>query len=225
MLISNCIGIVELLDFPDEILLIIMQKVGHPLEFFYSLANIGNERLQYLAFDKCSSIDLTADFDWLTRWMLISRFFSRVLPHIHKRIHSFTINIRQVGYVNAFAKGMHNEILPNLTQLKIMRDLRLPATGTPVTIGNSFIVQSDKSIENSIGSSPGTSFPPYLDSEFLCHVILMYIFASRMFQRQSVAACTFIFVCSGTFFRQRGVQSTTAGFPSIFANHGFTHVV
>ena len=142
-------------------------SIGHQTDI-----QTGNERWQHLAFDKCSSIDLTPDLNRLARR-------SRLIDSSYVFCHSFTICIRQAACVNAFAKAMRNEILPNVRKLKMIRDLRLPGTGTPVS-------QTRKSIENSIASSR--------------HFTLIYVYASSMFQWQFTAAHTFIFVGSGTFF-------------------------
>ncbi|CAF1252852.1 unnamed protein product, partial [Rotaria magnacalcarata] len=45
--------IIELFDLPDESLLAIMKKVNPQVLFLCSIIDIGNCRLEQLAFDKC----------------------------------------------------------------------------------------------------------------------------------------------------------------------------
>ncbi|CAF3086960.1 unnamed protein product, partial [Rotaria socialis] len=52
---------VQLVDLPDELILMIMNKVKPKVSLLCSIIAIGNNRLEQLALDKCHSIDLTID--------------------------------------------------------------------------------------------------------------------------------------------------------------------
>ncbi|CAF3580053.1 unnamed protein product, partial [Rotaria sp. Silwood2] len=53
---------VQLLDLPDELILIIMNKIKPRMLLLSSIITIGNHRLEQLVLDKCHSIDLTFDY-------------------------------------------------------------------------------------------------------------------------------------------------------------------
>ena len=55
-------GVVQLLDLPDELILAILKKVNPQVLLLCAMIDIGNNRLEQLAFDKCHSIDLTFDY-------------------------------------------------------------------------------------------------------------------------------------------------------------------
>jgi hypothetical protein len=51
-----------MLDLPDELILAIMKKVNPQVLLLCSMFNIGNKRLEELAFNRCDSIDLNFDY-------------------------------------------------------------------------------------------------------------------------------------------------------------------
>ncbi|CAF2862057.1 unnamed protein product [Rotaria sp. Silwood2] len=53
---------VQLLDLPDELILMIMNKVKPKVLLLCSIIALGNNRLEQLALEKCHSIDLTIDY-------------------------------------------------------------------------------------------------------------------------------------------------------------------
>ncbi|CAF3071191.1 unnamed protein product, partial [Rotaria sp. Silwood2] len=73
----NCLSkdIVELVDLPDELILIIMNKVKPKVLLLCSIITIGNNRLEKLVLDKCDSIDLTFDYFQSPYKCLIQRFY------------------------------------------------------------------------------------------------------------------------------------------------------
>ncbi|CAF2895674.1 unnamed protein product [Rotaria sp. Silwood2] len=134
----NCLSkdIVELVDLPDELILIIMNKVKPKVLLLCSIITIGNNRLEKLVLDKCDSIDLTFDYFQSPYKCLIQRFYSHVMPCIINNIQSLTLNIQHIPNISIFAKRNSNGILPNLIHLKIMMGRQDPKTGTPYTLGN-----------------------------------------------------------------------------------------
>ncbi|CAF3745416.1 unnamed protein product, partial [Rotaria sordida] len=84
----------QLFDLPDELILIIRNKVKPRVLLLNSIITIGNTRLEQLAIDKCHSIDLTFDYVQSPYETLIQRFYSHIMPHIIDNIQSLTINIR-----------------------------------------------------------------------------------------------------------------------------------
>lgn len=136
--VAFCIASVELLDLPDEILLMIMCQMKPLVELLTPLIGIGNARLENLLFDRsrCSSLDLTFDFPSSPRRMVMNRFFSHVLPCIYSYIESLTLNFQHLSYVTAVALRTAEEHFPNLAQLKIVQGRRIPGSGTPSIISN-----------------------------------------------------------------------------------------
>ena len=133
-----CIANVELLDLPDEILLMIIRQVKPLVELLSSFIGVGNARLDNLILDRsrCSSINLTFDFQCSPRRMVMDRFFSHVLPCIHHNIESLALNFKHLSYVSVIAFRTPERHFPNLSQLKIVRGRRVPGSGTPQTISD-----------------------------------------------------------------------------------------
>ena len=127
--------IVQLLDLPDELILAIMNKVKPQVLLLCSIIDIGNNRLEQLALDKCHSIDLTFDYFQSPYQSLIERFYSHVMPRIINNIQSLTLNIQHIPYIITFVEKNCNGTLPNLTHLKIMIGRQCLSTGTPYTLG------------------------------------------------------------------------------------------
>ncbi|CAF1439031.1 unnamed protein product [Rotaria sordida] len=133
---------VQLVDLPDELILIIMNKIKPRVLLLNSIITIGNNRLEQLAIDKCHSIDLTFDYAESPYETVIQRFYSHIMPHIIDNIQSLIINIRHIPDIITFAKKNDNGTLPNLTHLKIMIGRQHRQTGTPYTLdrsGKSFL--------------------------------------------------------------------------------------
>ncbi|CAF3726374.1 unnamed protein product [Rotaria sordida] len=132
----NCLSKdnVQFLDLPDELILIIMNKVKSRVLLLNSIITIGNNRLEQLALDNCHSIDLTFDYVQSPYETLIQRFYSHIMPHIIDNIQSLTINIRHIPDIITFAQKNYNGTLPNLTHLKIMIGRQYDQTGTPYTL-------------------------------------------------------------------------------------------
>lgn len=66
--------IIELIDLPDELLLAIMKKVNPQVLLLCSMIDIGNCRLEQLAFDKCHSADLTFNYFRAPHKLRMKRF-------------------------------------------------------------------------------------------------------------------------------------------------------
>jgi hypothetical protein len=131
---------VGLLDLPNEMILAIMNKVKPRAILLCSIINIGNNRLEQLALEKCHSIDTSFDYAHASHELLFRRFYSDVLPCIYNNILSLTINLRQLLYIDVTVKAIDGGILPNLRYLKILAGRRRSYTGTPFTISKlSFI--------------------------------------------------------------------------------------
>jgi hypothetical protein len=126
---------VQLIDLPDELIVLIMNKVKPRVLLLCSMITIGNHRLEALALDKCHSIDLTFDYFQSPYRHLLQRFYSDVLPCISNHIRSLTLNIEHIPNVSYFVERNCNGTLPNLTHLKIMMGRRHSMTGTPYTLG------------------------------------------------------------------------------------------
>ncbi|CAF1077709.1 unnamed protein product [Rotaria sordida] len=125
---------VQLLDLPDELILIIMNKVKSNVLLLCSIIDIGNNRLEQLALDKCHSIDLTIDYFQSPFESLMTRFYSHVMYRIINNIQSLTLTIRQIPDIVSYVEKNSNGILPNLTHLKIMIGRQAHRTGTPYTL-------------------------------------------------------------------------------------------
>jgi len=133
--------VVELLDLPDELILIIMKKVNPQVLLLCSMINIGNYRLEQLVFDRCHSIDLTFDYRQAPHQLLMERFYSDVMPRISHDIQSLTINVDHISSIQTFLQNNSIETLPNLKHLKIMLGAKRNKTGIPFTLGNLIIDQ------------------------------------------------------------------------------------
>jgi hypothetical protein len=136
--VAFCIASVELLDMPDEILLMIMRQVKPLVELLTSFIGVGNARLENLVLDRsrCSSIDITFDFQCSPRKMIVDRFFSHVMPCIYNYIESLTLNFNHLPCVSVIAFSTPERHFPNLAQLKIIRGRRVPGSGTPKITSN-----------------------------------------------------------------------------------------
>ncbi len=130
---------VELLDLPDELILIIMKKVNPQVLLLCSMINIGNYHLEQLIFDKCHSIDLTFDYLRAPHELLMERFYSDVMLRISHDIQSLTIDLQHISSIKTFLENNSIETLPNLKHLKIMLGAKYSKTGIPYTIGNLII--------------------------------------------------------------------------------------
>jgi hypothetical protein len=86
---------VQLLDLPDELLLIILRKL-HCVDKLYSLEGI-NKRLDEMVFSKCNTkiIDLANSFMdndvYLTFDIILDRFCSHILPRIGHNVKSLIL--------------------------------------------------------------------------------------------------------------------------------------
>jgi hypothetical protein len=129
-------GVVQLLDLPDELILTILKKVNPQELLLCSMIDIGNNRLEQLAFDRCHSIDLIFDYVRAVHEPLMDRFYSHVMPRISHHIQSLTINLSHISSIKTFVENNCNGILPNLTHLKILLRVKRIETGIPYTIGN-----------------------------------------------------------------------------------------
>ena len=74
---------VHLLDLPNEILLIILQKLNN-LDVLYSLVDINNERLDILVQEK--TFNNTLDFGSIDNHSPIDRFCVDILPRIRDNV-------------------------------------------------------------------------------------------------------------------------------------------
>jgi hypothetical protein len=82
-----------LVDLPDELILLIMNKVKPEVLLLCSIITVGNNRLEQLALDKCHSIDLTFDYCQSPYKSLIRRFYSHVMPSIIHNVGDIVIPI------------------------------------------------------------------------------------------------------------------------------------
>ncbi|CAF3259145.1 unnamed protein product [Rotaria sp. Silwood2] len=132
---------IERVDLPDELILAIMKKVNPQVLFLCSMINIGNYRLEQLAFDRCHSIDLTFDYFGAPHKLLMKRFYSDVMPRIIHNIKSLTINLYHISSIQTFVENNCYGTLPNLTHLKIMLGAKHSQTGIPYTIGKFCLIE------------------------------------------------------------------------------------
>jgi hypothetical protein len=109
----------ELFDLPDEMILNIMNKVEPQVLLLCSIIDIGNNRLEQLALDKCQSVDLTFDYLHSPHELVIERFYSYVLPCICNNIQSLAINLKHLLPIDKALEMHCDGILSNLTHLKI----------------------------------------------------------------------------------------------------------
>ncbi|CAF3894118.1 unnamed protein product, partial [Rotaria sp. Silwood1] len=126
---------IQLVDLPDELILIIMNKVKPKVLLLCSIITIGNSRLEQLALDMCHSIDLTFDYFQSPYKFIIPRFYTHVMPSIINNIQSLTLSFQHIRNVITFVEIYSNRTLPNLTYLKIIISRQNPMIGTPYTLG------------------------------------------------------------------------------------------
>jgi len=124
-----------LVDLPDELILAIMERVNPQVLLLCSMINIGNNRLEELAFDRCHSIDLTFDYLRAPHELFLRRFYSDVMPRIGHDIQSLTINLHHIASIKTIVENNFSGTLPNLRHLKIMLGAKLSKKGVPYTIG------------------------------------------------------------------------------------------
>ena len=129
-------GVVQLLDLPDELLLNILKKVDCQASLLCSMIDIGNDRLEQLAFDRCYSIDLSSYCYQAKHRSLKNQFYSYVMPRICHDIRSLTITYQHISSMKTFIDQNYNATLPNLTHLKFLLGPTHSKTGIPFTIGN-----------------------------------------------------------------------------------------
>ncbi|CAF3704826.1 unnamed protein product [Rotaria socialis] len=125
---------IQLVDLPDELILIIMNKVKPKVLLLCSIITIGNNRLEKLALDMCHSIDLTFDYFESPNQFIIPRFYTHVMPCIINNIQSLTLSIQHIPNMITFVERYCNGTLPNLTYLKIIIGRQNSMTGTPYTL-------------------------------------------------------------------------------------------
>jgi hypothetical protein len=80
---------IHLLDLPDEILLIILNKLKN-IDVLYSLLDINNERLNILAQE--NTFPNIRNFVSINDISLIDRFCSYILPRIHHNVKCFILH-------------------------------------------------------------------------------------------------------------------------------------
>jgi hypothetical protein len=100
----------NLLDLPDEILLIILNKLNN-IDVLYSLLDINNGRLNILAQENTFTNILK--FVSIKDTSLIDRFCSYILPRIHHNVRCFILDpvlMERILLATDY---------PNLTELKI----------------------------------------------------------------------------------------------------------
>ncbi|CAF3597026.1 unnamed protein product [Rotaria sp. Silwood1] len=127
-------NVVQLLDLPDELILAIVNKIKPRLLLLCSIIDIGNNRLEQLALDKCHSIDLTFDYFKSSHKLRFKRSYSHVMSRISNQIQSLTFDILHIRDLANFAEQNCNGTLLNLTHLKITIGRQYHETGTPYTL-------------------------------------------------------------------------------------------
>lgn len=101
---------VNILDLPNEILLIILRKLSN-LDILYSLLGINDGRFDILAQEKTFSDIL--DFEHIDNTPLINRFTTDILPRIGHNVKCFmlqTIHMERILLASVY---------PNLTEIKL----------------------------------------------------------------------------------------------------------
>ncbi|CAF1428942.1 unnamed protein product, partial [Adineta ricciae] len=141
---------VQLLDLPDELILAIIKKVHPQVLLFCSMIDIDNNRLKQLAFDGCHSIDFTFDYINAPHRSLMKRFYSDVMPLIGNSIQSLTIDLHHIRPIDEYHQNTDNKTLKNLRHLKIMLGAKRSKTGVPYTIVQSFELDDNCLLSNSI---------------------------------------------------------------------------
>ena len=105
----------NLLDLPDEILIILLKKLNN-IDVLYSLLNIDNKRLQILAQEAnfSNTLDfLSIDNMSLTDQRKLDRFYVDILPRINHNVQCFILEPVLMERIILAAD------YPNLTELKI----------------------------------------------------------------------------------------------------------
>jgi len=126
---------IELLDLPDEMILAIMNKVKHKVLLLCSIIGIENNRLEQLARDNCQSIDLTFHHLHSPYTIVDERFYSYVLPNICQNIQSLALNMKHLFHFVTILTNYGDQLVFNLTHLKINLSYFHSKTGTPYTLG------------------------------------------------------------------------------------------
>jgi hypothetical protein len=103
---------VNLLDLPDEILLMILKKLDN-IDVLYSLLDINNGRLDILAQDNTFTNILC--FVSINDICLIDGFCNYILPRIHHNVKGFILDPVLMGRILLATD------YPNLTKLMICR--------------------------------------------------------------------------------------------------------
>jgi hypothetical protein len=105
---------VNLLDLPDEILLLILKKLNN-IDVLYSFIDVNNEHLNSLAQEKIFSdtlnfvsIDNVSAIDQ----QKLNRFCKDILPKIHQNVKCFILEPISMEHILAAE-------YPNLTELKL----------------------------------------------------------------------------------------------------------
>ena len=125
----------ELLDLSDELILAIMKKVHPQVLFLCSMVDIGNDRLERLAFDTCHSFDLTCDYPSNSYKLVMKKLYFNVMPRIIHEIRSLRIKFHQISFVNTFVKKRGIGTPRNLTHLKIILGAKHGRTNIAYTLG------------------------------------------------------------------------------------------
>ncbi|CAF1377089.1 unnamed protein product [Rotaria magnacalcarata] len=110
---------VQILDLPDEILLLVLKKLDN-IDVLYSLLGINNHRLDVIVQEKIvtdvlsfvSISNLTEEISPISA-LALNRFRNGILPKIHKNVKSFIVES------DSFECILGAATYPNLTQLKI----------------------------------------------------------------------------------------------------------
>jgi hypothetical protein len=102
---------VQLLDLPDEILLMILKKLSN-IDVLYSLLDINNNRLDFLAQEEqfTNTLNLV-----LSDQMIFNRFSIDILPRIHQNVTDLTLESPSMRCI--LPAGNY----PNLTHLKLYK--------------------------------------------------------------------------------------------------------
>ncbi len=101
---------VNLLDLPDEVLLIILRKLNN-IDVLYSLLDINNGRLDILAQEKIFSNIL--NFVYIDNISLLDRFSTDILPRIRHNVKYFILEPVFMERI------LLTTVYPNLTELKL----------------------------------------------------------------------------------------------------------
>ncbi|CAF3749201.1 unnamed protein product [Rotaria sp. Silwood1] len=106
---------INLLDLPDEILLLILKKLNN-IDVLYSLIDVNNDHLNSLAQEKTYSHTLnfaSIDNDSVIDQEKLDRFCKIILPKIHENVKYFILEPLSMECILLTAD------YPNLTELKL----------------------------------------------------------------------------------------------------------